>query len=220
MKIRASKLKANTEYDYDDYLLKEFSTDKEKFIPDLELSCCLCYEQENEVLDQDSILSFLVKFKADNMKDPQIIKPGLKGYLLPENLNYEFKTVASTFKSIQENHYNLLLDEKGLLILAKKMFKDKVLSFSSGQLDNYIIGSCDQRDWKKLYELDNKKEWKKHLRKKLRQQYDEAYGKFELAPVKEAYEMDPGGVVAAVKLLKQFDFLNPDELTLIDSVIG
>ena len=48
MKIRAKKKKSSryTAYEFDDFLLKELSKDKELFIPDLELSCNECTESE------------------------------------------------------------------------------------------------------------------------------------------------------------------------------
>lgn len=221
MKIRARKSKYNTKLDFEDFKLKEFSKDKENFVPDLELSCCDCHEFENLADNIDSPISFLIKFKADQLSDPRAVKPGVKGLILPEELSYEIEKVESCFKSIRNNHYNLVWKQKEIEQIAVELYKDgnHHIDISKSEVQNYLLSSYDQDDWKTLLARKDKEKWRKFTVRQFKDRYQESYGKININEIKEALEVDSSGVNSLLSEMKSFGCFSNDELTIIDEVL-
>lgn len=223
MKIRARKSNYNTQPDFEDFKLKEFSKDKEKFIPDLQLSCCDCIELEDLTMPKDSPKSFLVKFKADNLSDPQPIKPGLKGFILPEDgYKYSFDAAKSNFASSRTNHFNLELDVGKLETLAELLFtkKEQLVDITQVEVADYLIESCEQGEWESLLERADKSKWKKFLKSKLNDKYKSVYGKFDKHDISEAVRLDRTGLISLVSLMKKHNCLEAKDSILIDESLA
>lgn len=222
MKVRAQKSGYNTALEFDDFLLKEFSKDKEKFEPDTELSCCECFDSNDEVKHEDSAKTFLIKFKADNLGDPQPIKPGVKGFILPEDgFTYTYQSVTSNFQSIRDNHYNLNLNRPQIDRLARILYGNSgsTLDFSQKDVADYLTQSCLNKEWQSLYNQATKSKWKKFLRSKLREKYKCSYGEFNKTEILEALKIDRAGITDLVSTLRQYDFLEPAEKVLLKSLL-
>lgn len=219
MKIRAQKSNYNTKPDFQDFLLKEFSLDKENFVHDPSLSCNHCYAQESLALYQDSVPSFLVKFKASLLADPGCIKPGVKGFILPED-GYKFTKTASTlhFTSINQNHYEMNLNSVQARAAASVIYNDpkRIVDIPKADVTDYLVKSCRQTEWTALHQKADRTNWKKHLKNKVREKYKAAYGKFDDADISQAMTMDQAGVQDLVAILRLFAFLEPHEIQAID----
>jgi len=214
MKIRTRKSKRNTEYELEDFLLKEFSKDKEIFVPDPELSCNECIEVEDLENKIDSPLSFMVKLKADILSDPRAIKPGVSGYTLPEEYSYELEKVESLFESIANNHYILKLKEEDLKKLGK-IIHSKINDgpiYSNDEVNDYLFESHEQNEWESLLKLENKKKWRKYIGKKFKDKLKNDFGKIDRKGVEEAIEIDKAGFIAIVQKMNKLECFNEEEL--------
>lgn len=221
MKIRSAKTKRKTGYvDFNDFLLKEFSKDKENFIPDMTLSCNECLAQEDFAKDQDSVLSFLVKFKADVLEDPAAVKGGVKGFRLPDDLNYQKDdSQAKAFKTLQKNHYNLLFkDEMEVRNTAANIFNTSGLSIECdiNAIDDYLYSVYLRDDWVNLLNLPNKNEWKKFIGGVLKRKLRDVHGYIDKeSQIKAALAMDSNGFRhLAGEVLKYSNFSEPQEALL------
>lgn len=184
MKIRAAKVKRNTGYvDFNDFLNKEFSKDKEVFIPDLELSCNDCDSVEDFANHRDSTLSFLVKFKADQLSDPKAVSQGASGFNLPDSLNYvSDSSRPSIFRSIQLNHFNLVFSNASDLVqVAEDIFEDlnSHPHFAASDVDSYLETVYSRSDWGGFASNPNKTKWKKHIGNVLKRRLHRDYGKVD-----------------------------------------
>ncbi len=221
--MRARKSKYNTELEFEDFILKEFSKDKEVFVAALELSCCDCVENEDLHNQKDSPCSFLVKFKADQLSDPSAIKGGVAGFVLPDNMQYRFAEVESFFSSIRSNHYSLILNDTELQKLAKNIYQNhtaKKINFTHKQVDEYLYKSYQQAAWATLLANARKTKWKKYIKRVLLNMYDAIYGKIEPQAVKEAYKIDPTGFKELLAEMKKMGCLRSKELKMISGLAG
>ncbi|MDC1175159.1 hypothetical protein OAT67_07175 [Bacteriovoracaceae bacterium] len=147
----------------------------------------LCSDTEDISNDQDSVLSFLIKYRVTNLKPP--ISSGLGAIILPEEIGEKKNKLKYVnddnsqdakdkknfyFSSIHTNHFNLHLtdlDQKTLLI--QKISQEKVnriRHFSSQEICNDLLGVVRRPDWDKL--LKDKPKWKKPIRIALREYLD------------------------------------------------
>ena len=223
MKIRSKKTNRNTSYDFDDFLLKEFSKDKENYVHDKELSCNECFEIEDEANNKDDIKSFLIKFKANLLSDPKAIRSSVSGFILPSDGNYVLEKVKkSFFKSIDANHFILNSDESKLKNVVEQIHKDASLriEFTKDQVNNYLLESYNQKDWDTLLQDSNKKKWRKHLGKCLKQSLVDTYGKIDAENIKEGIRLDRSGITKLTQEVKNFNAFSDNELTLVTRLIA
>ncbi len=215
MKIRARKTNRKTPYELEDFLLKEFSIDKEKYVHDNELSCNECQETEDEVNHKDSVKSFLVKFKADKLSDPKSVRPGVAGFVLPDEFDYELVKVSSFFKSIKENHYNLKTTEVELKRIVKKIHENKFphVEFTKNEANNYLVFSYKKNNWDLLLNDGSKTKWREYVGKLLKKNLTEDYGKIDTTNVEEAIRIDKVGFTAKAKEITNYNGFNEQELT-------
>ena len=226
MKIRAAKNIHNTEKTFDEFKLTEFSKDLVEFIPDLTLSCNECTTEENDQTVSDSSISFLVKFKADKLKDPRKIKnEGISGMFLPELEEYKYEKEAgedSCFRTIKENHYNLILSEKQLNELARDIFADtsKQVTHFSREVSSYIVSVHEKAEWVRLFNDAQKKNWKKYLKECLKAQFKSTYCDFKKDELKQMLGVDPDNLKKNILKLNKLGFLDGVEINEIRQVLG
>lgn len=213
MKVRSRKTNRNTHYEKDDFLLKEFSKDKEIFVPDRELSCNECAQQEDLANHVDSPLSFLVKFKGDNSKDPKAIKAETSGFILPDDLNYEKQVSKSFFKSVSHNHYNALLTEGELRELSENLYRNQSSerTFTKEEVKSYLRIAHGQKDWQKLLNSPDRTRWRKFVGKALKQRLNQKFGKIDSLGISKALECDRTGFIADVQEVAQYGGFNSVE---------
>ncbi len=222
MKIRSAKVKRKTGYvNFDDFLLKEFSKDKEEFHPDMMLSCNECFDKEDIATDSDSVLSFLVKFKADVLGDPAAVKGGLKGFILPVDVTYEKdSSQPKPFKSLQEQHYNLLFSsDTEVRRVAQDIFNNLTglsVEHDLVDIDSYLLSVYGRGDWNNLINLPNKSEWKKFIGAVLKRKLRNVHGEVDKeSDIKSAMNMDPTGFKSLIgEVLKYSNFSGP-QMTLL-----
>jgi hypothetical protein len=221
MKIRAAKIKRNTGYiDFKDFLNKEFSKDKEAFVPDLELSCNECHEIEDLPSNRDSILSFLVKFKADHLSDPKAVSQGTTGFKLPNDLHYvSDHSRTSVFKSLQISHFNLIFaDVSELERVAKDIYS--VLSshphFSTSDVDSYIEAVYTRSDWSSLLSNPNKTKWRKHIGSILKRRLTRDYGKIDNQnDISKSLGIDATGFKSLITEILSYTNIPENEMKLL-----
>lgn len=217
MKIRARKSKRKTDYELEDFLLKEFSFDKEKFIPDPEISCNECLTDEDFKNHKDSALSFLIKLKADNLSDPSAIKSGVDAFVLPDDLNYKLQRVTSAFKSVSENHYNLILSEDELTELGRKLLVTATthISHSSEEAKQYLLNSYQQSEWSALLNKSNKTGWRQYVGKILKERLYNEYGKIDAENVRGALQIDKEGFLHKVNEITRYANFDSKEMKFL-----
>ena len=221
MKIRAAKIKRNTGYvDFNDFLNKEFSKDKEAFVPDLELSCNECDGTENFPNESDSILSFLVKFKADQLSDPKAVSQGINGFKLPNDLQYvSDHSRASVFKSLQMNHLNLIFADSPELERVAKDIYDVLSShphFSVSDVDGYIEAVYTRSDWSNLFSNPNKTKWKKHVGSILTRKLTRDYGKIDIQDdISKSLVIDATGFKSLIMEILSYTSFSENEMKLL-----
>ncbi|MEN0059405.1 MAG: hypothetical protein AAGB31_11270 [Bdellovibrio sp.] len=220
MKVRAAKLKRKSGYvDFSDFLNKEFSKDKEKFEPDWELSCNECYDDENFEQDQDSVLSFLIKFKAELLSDPEAVKQGVAGFILPPHLNYQQdSTRRNTFKSVELNHYNLIFrDVQEIQQTAQAVFQNSSLQqrFAASEVDLYLEGVYLRQDWAALLNKNNKKKWRQYLGTLLKKRLKADYGENKTQEeVERNMKVDPDGFSKLISEIARYSSFVEPQLSL------
>lgn len=217
MKIRSRKTNRNSRYELDDFLLKEFSKDKETFIADTELSCNECDEQESVAVHRDSPLSFLVKFKMDNSKDPKAIRGITSGFILPPDLTYEHQPSESLFSSVAQNHYNLRTTETKLRNLAAQLFADDSMhiGFKKDEVKSYLCGAVHDEDWHNALARPDRTKWRAFVAKALKAALVADYGPIEATAVEEALAIDSEGYLARVRTVREYGGFNEAELSLL-----
>lgn len=217
MKVRSRKTNRATSYALDDFMLKEFSLDKEVYIPDTELSCNECFEEESESQQKDSPLSFLVKFKGDNLSDPKAIKAQTTGFKLPDDLDYRRVESNSFFVSVAKNHYNLHIQAEQLKELGSRLYRSEETQFhfSKKQVNNYLIRSYNHPDWQMLYENENKTKWRQYMGRILKKTLVEQYGPVDERSVTEALAIDKAGFLALAKDVAAFGGFAKPEMELL-----
>lgn len=221
MKIRSRKTNRNTEYDLEDFLLKEFSKDKELFVPDDELSCNDCKETEDVSNNLDCPKSFLVKFKADNSKDPKAIKAYTSGFILPEDLKYEFQKSDSFFASVSENHYNLKISGEELRKIGKSLYEDKTkhVNYSKNDVKDYLRLSYKQKDWQNFLLQTDRTRWRLYIGKVLKETLVNDFGKIDNQNIGEAKKIDPKGFSSRVKEISRYGGFNESERKLLEEYL-
>lgn len=217
MKVRSRKTNRNTDYKLDDFLLKEFSKDKENWVPDEELSCNDCQDKEDLENNRDNPRSFLAKFKADNCPDPRAIKADISGFVLPEELNYQFQKVESLFTSISSNHYNLILKGDELKKLGTSLYEDKSthLNFSKGEVKEYLKSSYLQRDWQNLLSQTDRTKWRAFIGKVLKSALIEDFGKIDQSNIDDALNIDPIGFRERINEISKYNGFNSTEHNIL-----
>lgn len=222
MKIRSAKNKRKTGYvNFDDFLLKEFSKDKEEFHPDMALSCNECFNQEDFVAARDSTLSFLVEFKADALEDPAAVKGGLKGFIVPDDVTYEKdSSQPKPFKSLQEQHYNLLFnDDAEVCRVAQDIFnnlKGCSVQYDLVDIDSYLLSVYSRNDWIDLLKLPNKSEWKKFIGAVLKRKLRIVYGDVDReSDIISAMKMDPTGFKSLICEVLNYSNFSGQQMTLL-----
>lgn len=217
MKIRSRKTNRNSPFELEDFLLKEFSKDKETFIADTELSCNECDEQESVAVHRDSPLSFLVKFKMDNSKDPKAIRAITSGFILPPDLTYEHQPSESLFSSVAQNHYNLHATEVELRDLAKQLYAEDSMhvNFLKADVKRYLCGAVHQEEWHNALARSDRTKWRAFVARALKAALIADYGPIEATAVEEALAIDREGFLAKVRTVKEYGGFNGAELSLL-----
>jgi len=217
MKIRARRAVRNSKYDEEDFLLKEFSQDMEKFVLDSELSCNEC--QETEDLDQpiDSPLSFLIKMKAHNVSDPKAIAGGVAGFVLPEDLKYRVDHLPeskSVFRSVRENHHVALMDEtqQRALSTAIHAASSDHKEYDSNAIDSYLLGAYQQPEWDTLLSDTKKKKWLKRVGRAHKAELIKAFGAIDNKNIIDGLDIDPEGYRRQVEVIKKCRGFDDKEL--------
>ena len=226
MKVRASKNIHDYQKTFDEFKLTEFSKDRERFVPDLSLSCNECLDKEDDAQGTDSTLSFLIKFKADKLSDPRSIRDdGVSGMILPEIEGLPYKKeagAASIFKTITENHYNLELSEAQLDWLADQVFKDKKMTVehNASEVKDYLISSYEKTEWATLLKDAKKSRWKSYLKKSLKDQFKNQYCELKVAELNKMLGVDAEGLKAAILRLNVLGCFEGAELNEIRQSLG
>lgn len=226
MKIRGLKNIHDTGKTYEEFKLTEFSKDLTEFIPDTNLSCNECSEKEDEIKVVDSVLSFLVKFKADKLSDPRRVrKDGVSGIELPSDKKYKYvkeKGDASFFTSVRENHFNLKLNEKEVEEVAKYAFSkiEKVHTFNPEEVSSYLISRYETKEWKNLFADSKKKNWRKFLKKSLKTDFKKTYCELDKTELKRMLDTDPEGLKKCILKLNEFDCFIGSEKNEIRQALG
>ncbi len=201
-----SKDQIQTEFEY-----QEDGVDSKK---QLIFSNNLCSGAEKFDDGIDSVLSFLIKFKATHRGDPpdnkgigaimlpQELEPGELDYRKSDNSQEAKDGDNFFFSSIHENHYDLhlkSLPEKILLIdyISQKR-EETILHFRPKEINDYLVGVAKRSDWEELFK--KKSGWKKGLRKGLRAKFDEY--KFDLTKEDTYLKIVEEGVVAIQQILE------------------
>jgi hypothetical protein len=217
LKIRARKTNRNTLYDLEDFLLKEFSKDKENWIPDQELSCNDCQLKEDLTNSIDSPKSFLVKFKADNTTDPMAIKADTSGFILPKGLNYQFQESKSFFKSVSKNHCNLKISGEELRKIGVFLYEDQTnhINFPKSEVKKYLQSAYTQKDWQILFSHSEKTRWHNYMGKILKEKLVEDYGKIDQESISQAIAIDENGFLARIRDISKYNGFNENERNIL-----
>lgn len=173
MKIRSSKSFFNSDLGEEDL--------KCQLLPDIENPTYPIVISNNkcsvalgsETLDNDSSLSFLLKFKAGFTK-PKGITIGVAGFELPNKgfKNSQINDGNSPFRSVNINHFDLTLSsEQELDLLVDEIIKIKPHhhSFDLGGIKNYIFDNLENPEWVEIYK--SSKEWSGFKNGFLREQF-------------------------------------------------
>jgi hypothetical protein len=226
MKVKVLRNLLATEKSFEDFKTEEFSLNLHEFTPDLSLSCNECAKEEDDTEGADSPLSFLIKFKADKLKDPvRVSRTGVGGVLLPEGKQYEYQKERGQigfFKSVTENQYNLCLTEDQLESVTLELYNDeaKRLAFNGETIEHYILSKYQTKEWKTLLASSQKKEWKKYVNQSLKRVFQRTYGDFKVDELKSAAKLDPDGLKTELKKLHDYGALSADEQTAIKKALG
>ena len=217
MKIRSRKTNRNTSYELADFLLKEFSKDKETFIPFEELSCNECNDIEDISNDIDCPKSFLIKFKANNLPDPKAIKAEISGFILSEDLTYSPDKVVSHFKSITENHYNLKVSGDKLRKIGTELHASDAnhVNYTKQEVKEYLRSSYQQKEWSKLLQLADRTKWRIFVGKTLKESLISDFGKIDNTGISEAINIDKEGFIKRIKEINSYNGFNKEELTYL-----
>ena len=224
MKVRASKNLHYTGKTLDEFKLTELSKNLDVFTPALSLSCNHCEKEETE--RQDSVLSFLIKFKADKISDPQKFIPnGVEGLMLPETEKYNYqkeKGEGSFFTSLVENHHNLNLTSEQVEGLAQELYsnEEKRKTFDSNIVGKYLVENYESTEWKALLSSPKKKNWKKYVKQRLKQEFRKVYCDFKRNELENISQVDPDGVRELIKKLNDFDCFEGIEKDQIRQAFG
>lgn len=226
MKIRAFKNIHDTDKTYEEFKLTEFSKDLTEFIPDTSISCNECSKKEDETKPVDSVLSFLVKFKADKLSDPKRVKKdGVSGIELPTDKKYKYvkeKGDASFFTSVRENHFNLQLNEEEVEEVAKYAFNkyEKSHTFNPDEVSSYLISRYETKEWRNLFADSKKKNWKKFLKQSLKSHFKKTYCELDKAELERMLDTDPEGLKKCILKLNEFDCFIGSEKNEIRRALG
>lgn len=225
MKVKVSKNLHYIDKTLEEFLLTEFSQSLEEFVPDLSLSCNECHEIENEESQQDSIFSFLLKFKADKLGDPKAIQSGLAGMILPESPNYTFEKTDgddSFFRSVKNNHYDLKLTEDQLRALAATLYNDSSLHkvYPIEDVRKYLVKNYNRTEWNALLSNPKKRTWKKFLRDALKRQFRSTFCEIEKSELRQMEQTDPQGLRQAITKLNDMECFTGPELNEIRQALG
>jgi hypothetical protein len=226
MKIRSSRSIHITDLSYEQFQLAEFSKNVFQFVPQDKLSCNQCENTENDSIGQDSALSFLVKYKADQLSDPRkITSEGITGYFLPEDGTFDYRQEAgadSNFSSLKANHYNLYATTKQINDISLKVYSEARMDSRHSEKDvrDYLFSKYETTEWAALLRLKDKKGWKKFVKRILREAYESRYGEIMREDLKNAYALDPVKLLEELRRLKAYGCLEPKDLNEIQLVLG
>lgn len=219
MKVRSARVSQYESIPFEVWKKAEFSLDTEVWTPDTSLSCNECYDIQDDDQSRDSILSFLIKFRASMMGDPN--KPfsgSIQGYRFPEE-SEEFIYEASEakkprFESVRHSHFELKLTPDKVEELAANLFAKRDLweSFGIDTINNFLIAERHKSEWAALLKQSDRKKWKHHIRDYLKNKLlTEHCGALEKNDIKAAYDRDD---VIVGKLIKDIHslggFLGPE----------
>jgi hypothetical protein len=225
MKVRAARNIHNSQMTLEQFKELEFSTDMENFTPDLSLSCNECHDVADEDNHQDSVLSFLLKYKADKLSDPKVVTKGVAGMILPEIPDHTFEKSAganSFFHSVKHNHYNLNVTIAQFDALTLDIFtKSDLRKFHElKDLENYIIENHERTEWKALFADSKKKNWKRFLRESLKKDFLKNFGDIKKRELLQAEQKDPSGVRKEIQKLDGFNCFTDREKNEIRQAFG
>ncbi len=226
MKVRAGRNVYFTPLTFEEFKLVEFSKDRLRWIPDDQLSCNQCDDEEDAAKDKDSALSFLTKFKADHLGDPKKVRSdGVVGYVLNEGKSYDYRKepgAPSNFRSVAVNHYNLYANSDELEEFALSVYSDqsKQAQYSAEQVGKYLLNSYERAEWATLLGLNDRKSWKKFVRALLVKRFELRYGPISRADLRKADKLDPADLRANLKILNDYGCLKPKDLEEIRQALG
>jgi len=210
---------------FEEFKFVEFSKSLDVLVP-VVLSCNQCEDAEDDSKNQDSVLSFLVKFKADKLGNPKKIRSeGLIGFVLPEGKGYDYRKEPgepSGFKSVTENHFNLYTKGTQIESIALSVYSDpnRRLRFPVEEIGDFLLSSHKKSDWATLLDQENRKNWKKFVQVLLLKKFETKYGKIERTELKRAYGLDPEDLRAHLEMLNEYGCLNPKDVDEIRTVLG
>ena len=212
MKIRACKEVFYSKMTEDE-LLSQILNDMEspeypQIISNNECSVTIGEEKTND----DSPLSFLVKFKA-SFVSPSAIPNGLAGIIIPEGpKNKKHNDDESFFESINKNHYNLELtdeDEAQKLIDEIREVEESNFIFSLEQIKDYLTQNSASSEWNQFYQQNNK--WEKFFKNLMVKNFEEKHCSLKFEDINEYKKQNPDGFEDDLKFLINSGYLVNDK---------
>ena len=165
---------------------KEFSSDLANQAFPFEVSNNHCENDEGFDQDQDSPLSFLIKYKASYTKDPSSVKHGLFAFILPED-DYAFRKEPghpSHFKSVDENHHNLILNTpqevQSVTSKIHQKWDEVTITYDNLVIDEYLIQNYQRQDWSDFLKLADRNNWNKRIKQALVRQFSRRFGPIDV----------------------------------------
>lgn len=219
MIIRASKFNFNVGLSKDQFRNLEFSKDLKNWIPDTELSCNKCRSDDaTENLEFDNVLSFLAKFKANNLASPKkVLSEGLSGFIMPEGNEFDYRdTVVEKgyFRSVKTYHVNLHTTSEQLSKIADDIYgnSNSRLYYGADKVSEYLLQYLGDAEWRVLYSDRERKNWKNFVKELLHKNYFRRFGVIERENLKTQNSLDSVNLTQALRELKEFDALSPGNL--------
>ncbi len=226
MKIRSCRSIHVAELSFEEFKLAEFSKDVFQFVAQDQLSCSQCENTADESINQDSALSFLVKYKADQLSDPKkIANEGIAGYFLSEDSKFNYRQEPggdSHFSSVKVNHYNLYLTATQLEAMSLIVYSDSQMhsEHSAKDVSDYLLYMYQTVEWAAVLALKDKRGWKKLIKRILKKSFELRYGNVTRADLKKSNELDPVALRAELKKLNAYGCLEPKDLEEIRIALG
>jgi len=216
LKIRACKEVFYSNMTEED-LLSQILTDMEspsypQVISNNECSASL----GDENIDNDSPLSFLMKFKASFIS-PSQIPNGLSGIYLPEDgsfKNIKHNDNSSPFKSVNENHFNLTIKNKAeAQDLIKKIRSDTDVRVycSFDQIKDYLVGNSSAAEWINFYAKDENKKWRKYFQKLMVKNFEQKHCELSFNEINAYKAQNPDDFEKDLKDLLEKGFLTDEK---------
>jgi hypothetical protein len=219
VRIRAAKFNFYVDLSLDQFKKLEFSRDLVNWIPYEELSCNTCREDGDEDnLALDAVLTFLTKFKANNLMNPKKVLPeGLSGFVLPEGDEYDYRDKIETsgyFTSVKTHHVNLHATPDQLERIADNIYHTQPLRLYYGaeKVNEYLFQNVHDPEWSILYVDKNRRNWKNFVKDLMLKNFVRRYRDIDRANLKVQYKLDSVGLTEALTELKAFDVLLPANL--------